>query len=138
MKQKKYYMAWVATRIAEGLGSQSQELRRKLQRELKEPVMPWKKRRVDLYIRQIVVDSSDGAEDLLYRMSRGELFGNIMKENFDGLVDVLEYIDPADVDPEVRKVSKGLEVLAAPVIVKTHQGYHVIQRMAPTNIYAQE
>jgi tetratricopeptide (TPR) repeat protein len=138
LKQKKYYMAWVAARISEGLGSQSQELRRKLQEELKEPVMPWMKQKVDLYIRQIVVDSSDRAEDLLYRMSRGELFVHIMKEKFEGLVDVMDYSDPSDVDPEVHRVSKGLEVLASPVIVKTRKGYHVIQRMAPTNIYTLE
>jgi tetratricopeptide (TPR) repeat protein len=136
LRMKEYDMAWLSARMASRLGHKGQDLIRKLRDLSEEPkVEPWKKPGTELYIRQILVNNREKAEELVRRLKEGELFEDIAaKELTDKTAEVggfLGKLDPADVHPDIARELLNKEVLSPPFIVETEKGYHIVQRVLP-------
>jgi tetratricopeptide (TPR) repeat protein len=136
LRMKEYDMAWISARMAQRAGHKGQDLISKLGDLSEEPkVVPWKKPGKELYIRQILVNKREKAEELVSRMKEGELFEDIAaKELTDPTAEVggfLGRLDPSDVHPDIAAELLDKAILSQPVIVETGKGYHIVQRVAP-------
>lgn len=135
LKAGDYDMAWLSAKMARRMGHQGRDLSRKLRKLSKEPdVNPWDDRGGDIYLRQILVDSREKAEDIVKKISEGELFEALASDE-DGLnAEVGGYMgrfSPSELHPDIAGALLQQELVAAPVIVKTDKGFHIIQRIAP-------
>ena len=131
-----YDMAWLSVNMAKRHGYKGQDIIRKLSVLSKEPdVDPWSKSEEDLYIRQIFVDDYKKAENIVDRISGGELFEDIaFKESLGPNANVggfMGHLSFSDMHPKFANALLEQEVLADPVIVETKHGFHIIQRIAP-------
>ncbi len=136
LRMKEYDMAWISARMAQRAGHKGHDLISKLGDLSEEPkVVPWKKPGKELYIRQILVNKREKAEELVSRMKEGELFEDIAaKELTDPTAEVggfLGRLDPSDVHPDIAAELLDKAILSQPVIVETGKGYHIVQRVAP-------
>jgi tetratricopeptide (TPR) repeat protein len=131
-----YDMAWLCVNMAKRYGYKGQDIIRKLSVLSKEPdVDLWNKSEEDVYIRQIFVDDYKKAENIVDRISGGELFEDIaFKESLGPNANVggfMGHLSLSDMDPKFANVLREREVLADPVIVETKRGFHIIQRIVP-------
>ena len=131
-----YDMAWLSVNMAKRHGYKGQNIIRKLSALSKEPdVDPWSKSGEDLYIRQILVDNHKKAENIVDRISGGELFEDIALEESSGpnatAGGFMGHFSPSEMHPKLANALLEREVLADPVIVETEQGFHIIQRIVP-------
>lgn len=134
-----YDMAWLCVNLARRYGYRGQYIIQKLSILSKEPdIDPWIVNKEDLYIRQILVNNYKKAENIVDRISGGELFEDIaFKEslgpnaNVGGFMGEFEF---SDMHPELASELLEREVLSDPIIVETEQGFHIIQRIAPFDL----
>lgn len=136
LRMKEYDMAWLSAKMARRIGHKGQDLMGKLREMSEEPkVEPWKKPGKELYIRQILVNKREKAEELLKRVKEGELFEDIAaKELKDPTGEVggfLGRLDPSDVHPDIAGELLNKEIMSEPFIVETEKGYHIVQRLVP-------
>jgi peptidyl-prolyl cis-trans isomerase C len=131
-----YNMAWMSFDMARRLGFRSQETMKRLRASSKEPdIDPVKSSEEDLYIRQILVDTYDKAQDLKKLISEGELFEDIAKEKSKGANaergGFMGHFKPSELHPKISKTLLARGILANPVIVETENGFHIVQRILP-------
>ena len=134
LRMKEYDMAWLSARMARRLGHKGHDLMKKLNELSEEPhVVPWKEAGKELYIRQILVDTREKAEELVNRISKGELFEDIAATELNGraaeMGGFIGRFDPSEVRPAIAGELLKREVLSEPVIVETEKGYHIVQRL---------
>jgi tetratricopeptide (TPR) repeat protein len=134
-----YDMAWLSVKMANRLGNKGQDIIRKLSALSKEPdVNPWKDAGEDLYIRQILVDTYEKAQDIVERLSGGELFENIaFKESIGSSAasgGFIGHFEPSAIHPKITEALLSREILADPVIVETEKGFHIVQRIVPFDL----
>ncbi len=128
-----YDMAWLFARMARMLGHKGMGLMDKLSAVSESPtVEPWKQSGNSVVIRQLLVDTEFRAEEMVARISKGELFEELAMEvdksaNSDG--GFLGNFKSSELDPKIAELLNDLGVLSKPVIVKTDRGYHVLQRI---------
>jgi hypothetical protein len=128
-----YDMAWLFARMARMLGHRGMGLMDNLSAVSEAPaVEPWKQSGNNVVIRQLLVDTEDRAKEMVDRISKGELFEELAIEvdtsvNADG--GYLGNFRSSELDPKIAEAMGNMEVLSKPVIVKTAQGYHVLQRI---------
>ncbi len=88
--------------------------------------------RENLYLRQIIVDTRAKAEDIINRISRGELFKDVAyKESMGPNAYAGGYIgrvDPSNLHPVIADALLNNYESDAPVIVETERGFHILQR----------
>jgi tetratricopeptide (TPR) repeat protein len=136
LREKDYDMAWLSVKMAQRLGHRGQNLVRKLGDLSKEPgVDPWNESGEDLYIRQILVDTYEKAEDIVNRISGGELFedlaGSESMEPNASLGGFVGHFNPLELHPKIAEALLERGVLTDPVIVETERGFHIVQRIIP-------
>lgn len=131
-------MAWTAVLTAERLGYESEDFVNEMTKVSKRPEVPWDSDSKNLLIRQIVVQSRDRAEDIIFRLSQGENYESIANDKMGEPGETLEYRDPAELDAKIAGISQQLKIFAEPVIVETQSGFHVIQRIPSIIIYENE
>jgi tetratricopeptide (TPR) repeat protein len=128
-----YDMAWLFARMARMLGHKGMGLVDNLSAVSEAPqAEPWKQLGNNVVIRQLLVDNEDRAKEMVARISKGELFEELAMEvdksvNADG--GYLGNFRSSELDPKIAEAMGNMEVLSKPVIVKTEQGYHVLQRI---------
>ncbi len=132
-------MAWLSVKMANRLGNKGQDVIRKLSALSKEPdVNPWKDAGEDLYIRQILVDIYEKAQDIVKRISGGELFENIaFKESIGSNATkggFIGHFKPSEIHPKIAEAVLSRKILADPVIVETEKGFHIVQRIVPFDL----
>ncbi len=128
MREENYDMAWLAARTAGSLGYKPKDLMNILSLLSEEPRdMPWNDSRDEMYIRHIIVDTREKAEDMLNRISEGEFI-----ESFIGI------IDPSKVHKKIANALSKQKVFADPVIVETEYGFHIVQRFVLFHVYYQK
>jgi Flp pilus assembly protein TadD len=135
-RMKDYDMAWLSARMALKMGQRGRGLISRLREFSMEPeLVPWKNPGDVLYIRQILVDTRVEAEELLTRISAGELFEDIAVMEFTGptarLGGFLGKLEHSQVHPKIAEVLLKEEALSGPYIVETEKGFHVVQRLVP-------
>ncbi len=88
--------------------------------------------REKLYLRQILVDSRAKAEDIINRISKGELFKDVaFKESMGSNAYAGGYIglvDPSNLHPVIADALLNNYESDDPVIVETERGFHILQR----------
>lgn len=88
--------------------------------------------RENLYLRQILVDTRAKAEDIMNRISKGELFKDVaFKESMGSNAYTGGYIgrvDPSNLDPAIADALLNNYKSDDPVIVETERGFHILQR----------
>ncbi len=131
-----YDMAWMSFNMAIRLGFRSQKTIKILRALSKEPdIGPMKGNEEDLYIRQILVDTYDKAQDLKKLISEGELFEDIATKESRGANaergGFMGHFKPSELHPEISKALLARGILANPVIVETENGFHIVQRILP-------
>jgi peptidyl-prolyl cis-trans isomerase C len=142
-RTRNYNTAWFYTKIARQLGYKGKALAGKLQTVSREPsIKPWDHSGDHLFLRQILVDSSDKAESIIKRLDKGELFElvagtesmgpNALRGGYMG------DIRPSDLHPVIVSALKDRQIFEKPVIVETENGFHIIQRIMPFDIRAVE
>ncbi len=136
LREKDYDMAWLSVKMAQRLGHRGQDIVRKLGDLSKEPgVDPWNESGEDLYIRQILVDTYEKAEDIVNRISGGELFedlaGSESMEPNASLGGFVGHFNPSELHPKIAEALLERGVLTDPVIVETERGFHIVQRIIP-------
>lgn len=137
-QKKNYMMAWTAALTAQGLGYESRDLINELAALSKKPEVIWDSNRNGLLIRQIIVQSRDRAEDIIFGLSQGERFESIANDGLDEFRKTLEYHGPSEMDPKIAEVAQKLEIFAEPVIIETPIGFHIVQRIPSITVYAYE
>lgn len=138
LRKKEYDMAWLFLKMTQRLGLKAQDLMRKLIGVSNEPgveVEPRLETGEDMYIRQILVHTREKAENILNRISEGELFDdlafaesmgpNATRGGFVGR------FRPSELHPNVAQAVHKREILSEPVIVQTEKGFHIVQRIMP-------
>ena len=131
-----YDYAWLAARMAQLLGHPGQDLIRKLINVSTEPkIQSWRETGDEVYLRQILVDSSEKAENIVERMKGGELFEDIAgTESQGGNTAVGGYAGHfklQELQPDIAKVLQTQKILGEPAIVPTSEGFHIVQRIVP-------
>jgi peptidyl-prolyl cis-trans isomerase C len=139
LRTEEYDMAWLSVKMANRLGNTGQDIIRKLGALSREPdVNPWEYDGEDLYIRQILVDTSDKAQDIVKRISEGELFENIaFKESTGPNAEKGGFIGrlkPYEIDSKIADALLSREILSDPLIVETEKGFHIVQRIVPFDL----
>ena len=139
LKTGDYDMAWLSIKMANRLGNTGQDIIRKLSALSKEPdVTPWKDGGEDLYIRQILVDTYEKAQDIVKRISGGELFEHIaFKESIGSNATrggFIGHLEPSEIDSKITEALPSREILADPIIIETEKGFHIVQRIVPFNL----
>lgn len=139
LKTKDYNMAWMCAQMAQRLGHKGQDLIRKLSAVSQKPsVLPWDDADEDFYIRQILVDTREKAEEILNRIAEGELFEYLA--NNESLEPILirggfvGRFKHSELHPKIAEALTGQEVLSVPAIVETEKGILLVQRIVPFNI----
>jgi tetratricopeptide (TPR) repeat protein len=138
LRTRDYDMAWLSVKMAKRLGHKGQDVIRKLGALSKEPaVNPWDESGEAFYIRQILVDSYEKAEDIINRISEGELFEDIAFNESMGpnatIGGFMGDFSTSDLNPKIAEALLEMEILADPVIVETKQGFHIVQSIVPLN-----
>lgn len=86
----------------------------------------------NLYLRQILVDTRAKAEDIMNRISKGELFKDVaFKESMGSNAYAGGYIgrvDPSNLHPAIAGALLNNYKSDDPVIVETERGFHILQR----------
>jgi hypothetical protein len=86
----------------------------------------------NLYLRQILVDTRAKAEDIMNRISKGELFKDVaFKESMGSNAYAGGYIgrvDPSNLDPAIADALLNNYESDDLVIVETERGFHILQR----------
>lgn len=131
-------MAWSAALTAQKLGYDNEDLINELSKISKKPDLSWDSSGKDIIIREIIVQSRDHAEDIVFRLSQGERFENVVNDELDEQAHTVQYRELSDLDPKVAAVSQKQGVFATPVIVETHLGFHVVQRIPSIACYLQQ
>lgn len=139
LKSGDYNMAWLAAKMARRLGHNGRDLIDKLRTLSMEPdVNLLTMSGNDLYIRQILVDTYEKAEEIRDRISGGEPFEDIARNESMGpnahMGGFIGHFNAADVNPRIAKALLKRSVLADPVIIQTEQGFHIVQRILPFDI----
>lgn len=94
--------------------------------------------RENLYLRQILVDTRAKAEDIINRITKGELFKDVaFKESMGSNAYAGGYIgrvDPLNLHPAIADVLLNNYESDDPVIVETERGFHILQRSMLSNL----
>jgi tetratricopeptide (TPR) repeat protein len=142
-RMKDYDMAWLSAKMARKMGQSGRGLIGKLRELSVEPeLVPWKNPGDVLYIRQILVDTRGKAEELVNRISAGELFEDLAVMEFTGstarLGGFLGKFEHAKVHPKIAEALLEEEALSGPYIIETEKGFHVVQRIVPFDYHTWE
>jgi tetratricopeptide (TPR) repeat protein len=135
-RAKQYNISWLFARMAQRLGHGGKELLSKLSKQQEPPgVEPWSYPAKDLFIRQIIVYTREKADEIIKRISEGELFEMVAGKENNGpdsdLGGFLGHFKSSEVHPKIAKALLERDVLSDPVVVKTDSGYHIVQRLVP-------
>jgi hypothetical protein len=137
-RDKDYDMAWMFARMAGLLGHHGTSLISRLQSVSTEPdVRPWESIGDRIFIRQILVDSREKAEDIVSRITAGELFEDIASDldaRLDSSGGFLGHFSESELHPHIAAAIRNQKLFGIPVIVKTELGYHIVQRVVPFDL----
>jgi hypothetical protein len=137
-RDKDYDMAWMFARMAKLLGHHGTDVIERLKAVSTEPdVRPWEAMSDRIFIRQILVDSRKKAEDIISRISAGELFEDIasgMDARLDSSGGFLGHFSESELHPNISSAIRNQKLFGVPVIVKTELGYHIVQRVVPFDL----
>lgn len=135
LKAGDYDMAWLSAKMAKRMGHQGRDLSRKLKELSAEPdINPWDDSGEDIYLRQILVDNRQKAEDIVKKISEGELFEALASDEDGPNAEIGGYMGrfgPSELHPDIAGALLQQEAIAEPVIVETDKGFHIIQRIVP-------
>ncbi len=136
IKAGDYDMAWLSAKMGRRMGYRGNDLFNTLSGLSKEPaVVPWDNMGKELYIRQILVDSRMKAEYIVGQISDGELFEALASDVSIGpnteIGGYMGHFEPSALHPAISGALLKQEVLAAPIIVETEKGFHIVQRLVP-------
>jgi hypothetical protein len=143
LRMKDYDMAWISAKMARKMGQGGRGLIGKLRQLSVEPeLVPCKNPGDVLYIRQMLVDTREKAEELLSRISAGELFEDLAVMEFTGptarLGGYLGKFKRSKVHPKIAETLLKEDALSGPYIIETEKGFHVVQRIVPFEYHAWE
>ena len=135
LRQKDYDNAWMFARMAQRLNHKGTNLIKKLDAASDAPkIAPWVYTGDKLFIRQILVDTKERAEETVARIKRGELFEDVATEIDKTLSSVggfLGHFSQSELHPNISKAISNSEIFSDPVIVQTELGFHIVQRIVP-------
>jgi tetratricopeptide (TPR) repeat protein len=136
-------MAWFSARIGWHLGLTDNDLIERLGALSKEPDFPSRNiKGEDLYMRQILVFTSDEAKSIMKRFSEGELFEDLaFNESYGSSAYNGGYVGPvrsSDIHPAIARELLKREIFDDPVIVSTENGFHIVQRILPFELDVME
>lgn len=128
-------MAWTFAKMARLLGHRGNGLVTRL-KDVSEPadVEPWQDAGHALFIRQILVDTKEHADEIIGKIKNGALFEDIADETdrIPGSAGgFLGNFTREELDPRIARVLEKSAPFSAPVVVRTNLGYHVVQRIVP-------
>ena len=94
--------------------------------------------RENLYLRQILVDTRAKAEDIINRISKGELFKDLaFKESMGSNAYAGGYIgrvDPSNFHPAIADFLLNNYESDDPVIIETERGFYILQRVTLSDL----
>ncbi len=139
LKEENYGMAWLSVKMAQHLGYEPEGLIRRLREVSTESAIdPMSAERKNLTLRLILVNTYSKAREILDRISGGELFEEIAgKESIGPGRNAGGYmgeLNADDVGTEIAEAMNDHDAFAAPVIVTTGSGFHIVQRIVPFDI----
>jgi len=135
LRKKDYDNAWMFARMAQRLNHKGTNLIKKLDTASDAPkIDPWAYTGDKLFIRQILVDTKERAEETVARIKRGELFEDVATEIDKTLSSVggfLGHFSQSELHPKISKAISNSKIFSDPVIVQTELGFHIVQRIVP-------
>ena len=135
LRQKDYDNAWMFARMAQRLNHKGTNLIKKLDAASDAPkIAPWVYTGDKLFIRQILVDTKERAEETVARIKRGELFEDVATEIDKTLSSVggfLGHFSQSELHPNISRAISNSKIFSDPVIVQTELGFHIVQRIVP-------
>lgn len=142
-RNKDYGTAWLFAKRARCLGHRGGELIMKLSAVSGEPEKdPCISTGEDLYVRQILVDTENSADEVIKRIAAGELFEDVaMEVDMNRKFNVGGYLGkfaPSELHPDIVKALAANKAFSAPFTFKTDSGFHIMQRIAPFDIAYRE
>ena len=134
-RKKDYDTAWMFTGMAQRLNHKGTDLMKKLAAASDAPkIDPWVYTGDKLFIRQILVDTKERAEETVARIKRGELFEDVATEIDKTLSSVggfLGHFSESELHPKISKAISNSKIFSDPVVVQTELGFHIVQRIVP-------
>ncbi len=135
LRTKDYDKAWMFAMMAQRLNHKGTTLIKKLGDVSDAPkIDPWIYTGDKLFIRQILVDTKERAEETVARIKRGELFEDVATEIDKTLSSVggfLGHFSQSELHPKISKAISNSKIFSDPVIVQTELGFHIVQRIVP-------
>lgn len=135
LRKKDYDKAWMFAGMARRLNHKGTNLTKKLKDTSDAPkIDPWVYTGDKLFIRQILVDTKERAEETVARIKRGELFEDVATEIDKTLSSVggfLGHFSESELHPKISKAISNSKIFSDPVIVQTELGFHIVQRIVP-------
>jgi len=135
LRKKDYDTAWMFARMAQRLNHKGTNLIKKLDAASDAPkIDPWVYKGDKLFIRQILVDTKERAEETVARIKRGELFEDVATEIDKTLSSVggfLGHFSQSELHPNISRAISNSKIFSDPVIVQTELGFHIVQRIVP-------
>lgn len=140
-RTREYDLAWLSLKASRCLGRNTEKLMAELRAVSADPGHdPCSYTGSDLYIRQILVDTAKKSDDVLMRLSRGELFEDIAQsEDRNGSVNpggFLGRLLQSDIHPQIADELSGKSTFAPFSVVRTGAGVHIVQKISPFDIDA--
>jgi cell division septation protein DedD len=115
-RKKDYDTAWMFARMAQRLNHKGTNLIIKLDAASDAPnIDPWVYKGDKLFIRQILVDTQERAEETVARIKRGDL----------------GHFSQSELHPNISRAISNSKIFSDPVIVQTELGFHIVQRIVP-------
>jgi tetratricopeptide (TPR) repeat protein len=134
-RTKEYDMAWMFAGTAKKLRHKGSSLLAKLEKVSTPPdINPWNVVSDQLLIRQILVDTRSRAEEIVRRISAGELFEDVATEidkTLNSMGGFLGHFKRSELHPKILKALSARIIFSDPVIVETELGFHIVQRIVP-------
>ena len=139
LKEKEYDMAWLSVKMARKLGYKGEGFVDRLRTISNEPAANlWDITEDGLSLRLILVNTYKQASEILERIKQGELFESIAGNesvgpgrNAGGFIGQLS---PSEVVSEIFTAMHNEDAFSEPVIVKSRNGYHVVQKVLSFDI----
>jgi tetratricopeptide (TPR) repeat protein len=134
-RTKEYDMAWMFAGTAKKLRHKGSSLVAKLEKVSTPPDIDlWNVGNDQLLIRQILVDTRSRAEEIVRRISEGELFEDVATEidkTLNSMGGFLGHFKRSELHPKILMALNARIAFSDPVIVETDLGFHIVQRIVP-------
>jgi tetratricopeptide (TPR) repeat protein len=134
-RTKEYSMAWIFAETAKKLSHKGSSLITKLEKvSTPTDIKPWNMSGDQLLIRQILVDTRPRADEIIKRISEGELFEDVATEidkTLNSVGGFLGYFKKSELHSKISKALSKRKAFSDPVIVETELGFHIVQRIVP-------